>query len=134
MRNVLETIIWKNYWGRISAFSLLETVTKKKVCRLLVLLWRSCSWALYNCRVFKVPGILGNTNCLWYQLVLVFQWCHTIYRSTQWISCLWTCRGVQIVLEKHLKRERVFSEALILRTSDNLTIHSLIFWVWIQLF
>lgn len=56
--------------------------------------------SLYNCWVFKIPGILGNINCLWYQLVLVFQWCHTIYRFTQWISCLWTYTGVQIVLEK----------------------------------
>lgn len=131
-----------------------QWLNRERVGRLLVVWGRSGSWALCDCRVFKVPGIPGNVNCLWFQLVLVFQWCHAIYRSTQWISCLWTCRGVHIVWEKHLntlrnwglrgaggegveggrEREREFSQALILQSNESLNSRSLIFWVWIQLF
>lgn len=127
-----------------------QWLNRERVGRLLVMWGRSGSWASCDCRVFKVPGIPGNVNCLWFQLVLVFQWRHAIYRSTQWISCLWTSRGVHIVWEKHLntlrnrglrwgeevgrEREREFSQALILQSSESLKSCSLVFWVWIQLF
>lgn len=148
MKNVLEYIIWRNYWGTISVLSLLETVTKKRK-------WagsRYCSEgrALGLC---MTAGYLKFLVSLETPFVIPIGACVSMMSYNLQIHTmdllLGNYRVVQTGLEKYLNIHknwegcmrtgvcmlaRYFSQALILMSNDSLVIHFLIFSVRIQLF